>query len=103
MLSRRDVVRRQQRAAELRADAQRLEVVAGDELRDDALGIDAATEAGKDIIDAVRLSNDWSAALIVAIVGHRHADAAAIDGAAEHHRELTPNRGRRAAASGRGP
>ena len=45
MLSRRHIVRGQQRAAELRADAKRLEVVADDELRDDALGIDAAPEA----------------------------------------------------------
>ena len=45
MLSRRHIVRRQQRAAELRADAKRLEVVADDELRDHALGVDAAPEA----------------------------------------------------------
>ena len=48
MLPRRHIVRRQQRAAELRADAERLEVIAGDELGDHAFGVGAAPDARED-------------------------------------------------------
>ena len=83
----RDVIGRHQRPPELRTDPERAEVIAGDELGDDELRVDASPEAGEHHPRGSEVDERLIASLDVPVVGHRQAELPALRRLAQRHGE----------------